>query len=98
MEKLKLVSLNLADQLDRIALICMDSNDLNSAIELIRESQYFIEWTAPTLMIDDAAELVELGQILAEWKFRWTEISGNPVSLMKVKHLEQIWHKRFCQN
>ena len=58
---------SLADRLDRIATICNNADDLSSALELVRESQYFIEWTAPNLSIDDATTLVNLGRILAAW-------------------------------
>jgi hypothetical protein len=87
----------LADRLDRIATICNGSDDLSSVIELIRESQYFIEWTAPNLSIDDAAELVDLGRLLAEWKFRWIEISSNPVSVLNVGNLARSWQEHFCK-
>jgi hypothetical protein len=87
----------LADRLDRIATICTESDDLSSVIELIRESQYFIEWAVPNLSIDDAAELVDLGRLLAEWKFRWIEISSNPVSILNVRNLAQSWHKHLCK-
>jgi hypothetical protein len=88
---------SLTNQLKRIASICNDANDLNSAIELILESQRLIERAAPTLMIDDAAELVALGRILAEWKFRWTEISCDQASLLNVQNLAQNWHKRLYE-
>lgn len=88
---------SLADRLDRIATICNDGDNLSSVAELIRESQYFIEWTAPTLSIDDAAKLVDLGRILAEWKYRWTEISSNPNSVVKVRNLAQSWHECLCK-
>ena len=95
---------SLADRLEqlavctsnRIATICNDADDLSSVLELIRESQYFIEWTAPNLSIDDAATLVDLGRILAGWKYQWTEISSNPASVLKVSNLAQSWHKRLC--
>jgi hypothetical protein len=88
---------NLADRLDLIATICNDAEDLSLVIELIRESQYLIEWTAPTLSIDDAAKLVDLGRILAEWKYRWTEISNNPSSIVKVRNLARSWHECLCK-
>lgn len=87
----------LTDKLKRIASICNDANNLNSAIELILESQRLIERAAPMLMIDDAAELVALGRILAEWKFRWIEISCDQASLLNVQNLAQTWHKRLCE-
>ena len=87
---------SLADRLDRIAAICNDADDLSSVLELIRESQYLIEWTAPNISIDDAAILVDLGRILAAWKYQWTEISSNPASVLKVTNLAESWQKRLC--
>ena len=87
---------SLAERLDHITTICNGANDLSSVVELIRESQYFIEWTAPNLSIDDAAILVDLGRILATWKYQWTEISSNPASILEVHDLAQNWHKRIC--
>ena len=96
---------SLADRLEqlavcasnRIATICNDGENLSSVVELIRESQYLIEWTAPTLSIDDVVKLVDLGRILAEWKYRWTEISGNPANVLKVRNLAQSWHECLCK-
>ena len=87
---------SLTKRLDRIAMICNDADDLSYVIELIRESQYLIEWTAPNLSINDAAKLVDLGRVLATWKYRWTEISSNPASVLKLRDLAQSWHKRLC--
>jgi hypothetical protein len=44
---------------------------------LIRESLYFIEWTIPQYLemdVDRAAELVDLGRVLAQWRFNWEKI------------------------
>ena len=87
---------SLSERLDRIAATCNDANDLSSVLELIRESQYLIEWTAPNLSIDDATTLVDLGRALAAWKYQWTEISSNPARVIKLRDLAQSWHKRLC--
>ena len=89
---------SLANHLKQIAAICGDANDLSSVVELIRESQYFIEWTAPTLPIDAAAELVDLGRVLAGWKLRWSEISANSASILIVHNLAQNWHDRLLRS
>ncbi len=88
----------LANHLKQIAAICSDDNDLNLVVEIIRESQYFIEWIVPTLPIDDATELVDLGRVLAGWKFRWSEISANSDSVLNVHNLAQSWHDRLLRS
>ena len=88
---------SLANHLKQIATICTDATDLSAAVEIIRESQYFIEWAAPTLQIDDAAELVNLGRVLAGWKFRWIEISSNPASLLDVHNSALAWYKQLLR-
>jgi hypothetical protein len=89
---------SIANHLKQIAEICSDANDLSSAIQVIRESQYFIEWTVPTLPIDDATELVDLGRVLAGWKLQWSEISTNSARILIVHNLAQNWHDRLLRS
>lgn len=55
----------------------MTSNP-DTAVSLIKESLDFIEWTAPTLVeinVEQAAELVDIGRVLARWHYRWEQIA-----------------------
>ncbi len=44
----------LGTHLAKIQSFSIDSTDYNLVINLIRESQYFIEWTAPEMDIDNS--------------------------------------------
>ena len=88
---------SLCDCLSRIATIFTEADDFSPAIELIRESQYSIESIVPKLAIDDAIELIELGRILASWKFRWIEISSNPAKILAVRNLARSWYEQLAK-
>ncbi len=71
-----------AAQLDSLALnltriqTLLDSGDQQFAYHLVRESQFFIEWTVPTIDLDTdlaiATELVDLQRQLSAWKLNWS--------------------------
>ncbi len=65
---------NLAKHLEQIGAQALDVTQGTTTATLIRESMYFIEWTAPYMEIDPACELVELGRTLAHWLFKWETI------------------------
>lgn len=59
----------------------------DAAASLIKESLYFIEWTAPTLVevnVEQAAELVDLGRTLARWQYHWEKICTSADTLSDV--------------
>lgn len=68
---------SLALNLTRIQTLAQNGVDRAVAKHLVRESQFFIEWTVPTLdldvEIDFATELVDLQRLLSRWKLRWDE-------------------------
>jgi hypothetical protein len=64
---------------------------------LIRESKFFIEWTASDADIDTAGELVELQIQLALWQLRWTKIWADPAQRMEVAAQAQIWSDRILE-
>lgn len=68
---------HLAAHLNQIQLLALEEDSSLKIVSLIRESLYYIEWTVPHLVdidIDQAAELVDLGRILARWQFNWEKI------------------------
>ncbi|BAZ10672.1 hypothetical protein NIES4071_24950 [Calothrix sp. NIES-4071] len=67
---------NIAKNLRTINQVVVSNPDCASKI--IRESLFFIEWTAPSLVqvdVNQATELVELGRTLAHWQYNWEKIS-----------------------
>ena len=45
---------------------------------LVEESKFFIEWTAPEAALEIQVGLVELQLQLAQWQLRWNEIWTDP--------------------
>ncbi len=85
---------HLATNLARIKSFSTDSTHPDFAVSLIRESLYFIEWTAPHMDIDQAAELVELGRTLTRWLFSWEKIRSDATALTQVQAEVGLWSQR----
>jgi hypothetical protein len=64
----------LASNLSRIYSLSLRGEQADVVVHLIRESQFLIEWTAPSLDIDLASELVELQRLLGSWYYHWDEV------------------------
>ena len=84
---------SLALNLARIQTLAQNGVDRAAAKHLIRESQFFIEWSVPTLdlevEIDFATELVDLQRLLSRWKLHWEEQwDDEPKRLSLVKDLQ----------
>ncbi len=69
--QLESITLNLT----RIQTLANSADDGQVARHLVRESQFFIEWTVPTIDLENdlkiATELVDLQRQLSEWKLDW---------------------------
>lgn len=67
----------------------------SKAVEsLLEESAAFIEWSAPDLPIDDAAELVEIQRGLAHWRRIWPDVQNDPAELAELAKQAQAWSDR----
>ncbi|MCY7334074.1 MAG: hypothetical protein LH649_15785 [Pseudanabaena sp. CAN_BIN31] len=84
----------LSANLARIKTLTGKAISQNTIEYLIRESKFFIEWTAMDTDIDTTVELVELQLQLALWQLRWTKIWADPVQRMEVAEQAKIWSDR----
>ncbi len=90
-----------AAQLDSLALnltriqTLLDSGDQQLAYHLVRESQFFIEWTVPTIDLDIdfaiATELVDLQRQLSAWKLDWSALWKNSTNRQTAMAQIQSW-------
>jgi len=64
------------------------------ALQLVRESQFFIEWTAPDASEDVAAELVELQRLLSYWHYHWSTLWSDWEQRQSIVHQAQEWFHR----
>ncbi len=84
----------LSANLARIKTLTSKAVSQETIIYLMRESKFFIEWTAMDADIDTTVELVELQIQLALWQLRWTKIWADPEQRMAVAEQAQIWSDR----
>jgi hypothetical protein len=94
-----------ATQIDSIVLnltciqtLANSSSDAQIAQHLVRESQFFIEWTVPTISLTTnitvATELVDLQRQLSHWKLRWSDLWANPDDRQQIATQAQEWCSR----
>ena len=65
------------------------------ARHLVRESQFFIEWTVPSLNLETdltfATELIDLQRLLSRWKLKWPELWGSDQERKGIAAIAQSW-------
>lgn len=68
------------------------------AMQLIRESQFLIEWTAPDASEDVATELVDLQRQLGYWHYHWSSVWSDSKQRQSVAHQAQAWSSRILSH
>jgi hypothetical protein len=87
----------LAANLSRIKSFTVHESNREAVESLLDESKFFIEWTAPEVEIDTAAELIELQIQLARWQQRWSTIWNDPAQRRQVAEQSNAWSKRILE-
>lgn len=92
----------LVANLTRIKVLTQEGTDDQRTYDLIRESQFFIEWIVSNLNLESrltlATELVELQRQLSRWKLHWSELWVSPDDRLQIAKLAQEWSDRVsCQ-
>lgn len=85
---------NLASNLKRIQSFVANPALCEAAHRIVRESTYYIEWTALDLDVDTCAELVELQVQLAGWHLHWRAIWNDPQRRSAVAEQTGAWSDR----
>jgi hypothetical protein len=85
---------NLASNLAHISSFARGGKNPDAVKRLLRESRYFIEWTAAETELDTAAELVEIQVQLSWWYHHWQEEQTKPMQLTKITHQARTWSDR----
>jgi hypothetical protein len=92
--QLESITLNLA----RIQTLASHDEEGSVARHLVRESQFFIEWTVPTidlaLDIEIATELVDLQRQLSAWKLDWDALWANESDRLALAQTAKQWGDR----
>jgi hypothetical protein len=82
---------NLASNLNRIATYSDGSFSKEAIFELIRESQYFAEWTATDAPLELTLNLVGMQRQLARWKINWDKTWDEPAQKSKMQADAKAW-------
>ncbi len=82
---------NLASNLNRIATYSNGSFSKEGIFELIRESQYFAEWTIGAAPPEIALNLVEMQRQLARWKIHWDKTWDDPPQKLQMQNDAKQW-------
>jgi hypothetical protein len=92
--QLESITLNLA----RIQTLANSADDGQIVQHLVRESQFFIEWTVPMIDLEKdiniATELVDLQRQLSEWKLDWETLWTNADDRISLATQAQQWCDR----
>ncbi|BAU09755.1 unknown protein [Leptolyngbya sp. NIES-3755] len=87
----------LASNLSRIHSLTLRREQSEVVVHLIRESQFLIEWTAPNLEIEFAAELVELQRLLGSWYYHWNMVWTTSVHRDQIVEQTQHWAEKVLE-
>jgi hypothetical protein len=62
--------------------------------DLLEESRWFIEWSAPDLLpdrVEDAARLVDIQRGLTHWRWIWDQAQNDPAQRARLAEQAQAW-------
>jgi hypothetical protein len=89
---------NLASNLNRIATYSNGSFSKENIFDLIRESQYFAEWTAADAPLELKLNLVEMQRQLARWKIHWDDTWENQSKKTQMQQEAKRWSDRLIEH
>jgi hypothetical protein len=88
----------LAANLTQLKALAQAATEEQRAQDLIRESQFFIEWMVPSLNLetelDLVTELVELQRQLSRWKLHWASLWKSSGDRSQIVRCSQEWNDR----
>ncbi|GAB4386028.1 MAG: hypothetical protein Kow00121_51820 [Elainellaceae cyanobacterium] len=91
----------LAAHLTQISALTQAGTEEQLAYDLIRESQFFIEWAVANLNLETtlslATELVELQRQLSRWKLYWSKLWSNSCDRLPIARQSQEWSDRLLR-
>jgi hypothetical protein len=89
---------NLASNLNRIATYSNGSFSKESIFELIRESQYFAEWTANDASLELTLSIVDMQRQLARWKLHWDEVWQDKTRKVQMQEQAKLWSETMLEH
>jgi hypothetical protein len=84
----------LAANLARIYSFSSNPRNDEAVKHLVQESKLFIEWTAPEVDVDRAADLVDIQVQLARWQLTWSSIWVEDVQRLAMAAQAKAWSEQ----
>jgi hypothetical protein len=81
----------LAADFERIASSARHPAGAASVVEMLEESQYYIEWTAAEAEPEVAGELVDIQRMVAAWRRAWPEAQHSPAQRTLLSVQAKKW-------
>lgn len=86
---------SLSLNLTRLQSLAASGVEGSVAHHLVRESQFFIEWTVSGLSLETelslATELLSLQRQLSRWKLSWPELWNSEPERQRISAVAQTW-------
>lgn len=86
---------SLSLNLTRIQALAVSGVEESVAYHLVRESQFFIEWSVPNINLETdisfATELLSLQRQLSRWKLSWPDLWSNESRRQEIAETAQRW-------
>ena len=86
---------SLSLNLTRLQSLAANGEAESVAHHLVRESQFFIEWTVSGINLETdmplVTELLSLQRQLSRWKLSWPELWQNESERQKLSAVSQTW-------
>lgn len=80
---------NLASNLLRLSKWIKMQQDDQAIIDLMRESAWFIEWTAPDTPVDVMVKLIDVQRELCLWRRIWPVDVARPLLALRARHMSE---------
>lgn len=88
---------SLAMNLVRLQTLAESGTEESVAHHLVRESQFFIEWTviglSPEVDMALIQELLSLQRLLSRWKLNWSELWNSLAKRQQMSATVQHWYE-----
>jgi hypothetical protein len=87
----------LAANLSRVRSFAGHDGNSSAAASVLEESKHFIEWTAPEMEPEGAAELVQVQIEIARLQLRWERIWSDRERRHKVAEQSGLWAQHILE-
>jgi hypothetical protein len=90
-ERLSVRLEHVADNFVNMALLSQKAQNSDGVLEILKESQGFLDLTAIDLDFDSAFDLAQIQRQLSRWHLHWSETWATDESRLALSRMAQAW-------